>query len=137
MDRVKKLYFRQIVAVLIFSLLVIGSIPAESMAYVVGSNQPEAAAPAQTTRAADMADVQRVLESKIVSGKLKEMGFSMSEIKSRLNKLSDQELHQFASRMNSLAPGGDGGLGIIIALLIIVILVIVILKLTQHRIIVQ
>jgi uncharacterized protein DUF6627 len=136
MNRVKKMYFRQIAAVLIFSLLVIGSVPAESMAYVVGSNQPEA--PASTlTRAADKENIQRVLESKIVSGKLKEMGLTMSEIKSRLDKLSDQELHQFASRMNSLAPGGDGGLGIIIALLVIVVLVIVILKLTEHRIIVQ
>ncbi len=136
MNRVKKLYFRQIAAVLIFSLLVIGSVPAESMAYVVGSNQPEAGASTQA-RAADMADVQRVLESKIVSGKLKEMGLTISEIKSRLDKLSDQELHQFASRMNSLAPGGDGGLGVVVAVLIIVILVIVILQLTHHRVVVQ
>jgi uncharacterized protein DUF6627 len=134
MNWVKKLYFRQIAAILIFGLLVIGSIPADSMAYVVGSNYQEA--PAPVTRAADMQNIQRVLESKIVSGKLEHMGLSMSEIKSRLDKLSDQELHQFASRMNSLAPGGDA-IGIIIAVLIIAILVIVILKLTDHRIIVK
>jgi len=135
MNWVKKLYFRQIAVILIFGLLVIGSIPAESMAYVVGSDYQEAPA-APSTRAADMENIQRVLESKIVSGKLEQMGLSMSEIKARLDKLSDQELHQFASRMNSLAPGGDA-IGIIIALLVIAILVIVILKLTDHRIIVK
>ncbi len=135
MDRVKKLYFRQIAAFLIFSLLVIGSIPAESMAYVVGSGFEEAQA-APVTRAADMESVQRVLESRIVSGKLERMGLTVSEIKSRLDKLSDQELHQFASRVNSLAPGGDA-IGIVIALLVVALLVIVILKLTDHRIIVK
>ncbi len=135
MNRVKNLYFRQVAVILIFGLLVIGSIPAESMAYVIGSNYQEAPA-SPLTRAADMEQIQRILESKIISGKLEHMGLSISEIKARLDKLSDSELHQFASRVNSLAPGGDA-IGIVIALLVIAILVIVILKLTDHKVIVK
>jgi uncharacterized membrane protein YjjP (DUF1212 family) len=139
MSWVKRLYFRQIAAILIFSLLVIGSVPAESMAYVVGSNFQEAPS-SLITRAADMENIQRVLELKAVSGKLESMGLTMSEIKSRLDRLSDQDLHQFASRINSLAPGGDCGdcgVGILVGLIVIALLVYIIIKLTEHKIVVK
>ena len=136
MNLIKSLYFRQIAIILIFGLLIIGSIPAESMAYVVGSNYDETQSASAFSRAADMAKIQRVLESRIISGKLESMGLSAREIKARLDKLSDSELHQFATRVNTLAPGGDA-LGIIIALLVIALLVVVILKLTNHQILVK
>ncbi len=132
MNWIKRLYFKQIAVAVIFGLLIIGSVPTESMAYVVGSNYQEA----PVSRAADMEKVQRVLESKVVSEKLQKVGLSMTEIRARLDKLSDSELHQFASRVNSLYPGGDA-LGVIIGLLIIAILVVLILKLTEHKIILK
>ncbi len=132
MNWVKKLYFRQIAALVILGLLIIGCVPSESMAYMVGSDN---AADAPLSRAADMDRIQRVLESKIVSGKLQTAGLSMTEIRSRLDKLSDSDLHQFSNQVNSLFAGGQ--LEIIIALLVIAILVILILKLTDHKIIVK
>lgn len=129
---VKKLYFRQIALALAFSMLIIGSIPSKSMAYVVGVEKAESF----STRAADVDRVQRVLESKLVSEKLSQAGLSMTEIKSRLDKLSDTELHSFASQLDSLYPGGDA-LGVVIALLIIVILVMVILKLADRKIVIR
>ncbi len=128
---VKKLYFRQIALALAFSMLVIGSIPSKSMAYVVGVDRAES-----FSRAADIDRVQRVLESKLVSEKLSQAGLSMTEIKSRLDKLSDSELHSFASQLDSLYPGGDA-FGVVIALLIIVILVMVILKLADRKIVIR
>lgn len=131
MNWVKKLYFRQIALAVAFSMFVIGSIPSESMAYVVGS---EVSAPAG--RASDMDSIQRVLESKLVSEKLSKAGLSGDEINSRLAKLSDTEVHQFAKQLDSLYPGGDA-LGAVIALLIIVILVLVILKLADRKIVIR
>ena len=132
MNWVKKLYFRQIAALVILGILIIGCVPSESMAYIVGSNSLDGAA---SSRAVDMENIQRVLESKIVSERLEQAGLSRAEIKARLDKLSDPELHQFASQVNSLFPGGQ--LEIVIALLVIVILVILILQLTSHKIIVK
>ncbi|MBI5643453.1 MAG: PA2779 family protein [Deltaproteobacteria bacterium] len=132
MRYVKSLYFRQVAVIVALCMLAIGSIPSKSMAYVVG---PELAA-ARTDRAADMDKAQRVLESKLVSDKLESAGLSMSEIRSRVDRLSDQELHQFASQLDSLYPGGDA-LGVVIALLVIVILVMVILKLADRKIVIR
>jgi len=132
MDRVKRLYFRQIAAFVILTFLVIGCVPSESMAYIAG---PDGVRDAASTRAADMNSIQRVLESKIISERLGQAGLTKAEIKARLDKLSDAELHQFASRVNSLFPGGQ--LGEIIALLVVVIIVIIVLQITGHRILVK
>jgi uncharacterized protein DUF6627 len=132
MSWVKKLYFRQISAFVILGLLVIGCFPSESMAYIVGSAAVKDAA---STRAADMDSIQRVLESKIVSERLDQEGLSKAEIKGRLDKLSDAELHQFASQVKSLFPGGQ--LEVVIFLLVLVIILIVVLQLTSHRVIVK
>lgn len=129
---VKKLYFKQIAFFLVFTFLIIGSIPTKSMAYIMGAETVTA----EASRAADMDTIQRVLESKLVSEKLKEAGLSMTEIKAKVSNLSDSEVHSFASQLDSLYPGGDG-LGVIIALLIIVILVMVILKLADRKIVIR
>ncbi|MDO8427095.1 MAG: hypothetical protein Q7T24_06240, partial [Deltaproteobacteria bacterium] len=68
---VKKLYFRQIALALAFAMLIIGSIPSKSMAYVVGADTA-----GYFSRAADMDRAQRVLESKLVSEKLSSAGLS-------------------------------------------------------------
>jgi predicted PurR-regulated permease PerM len=86
-----------------------------------------------SSRQNDMATIQKALEQKLVKERLKDLGYTEEEIKARLDRLSDTELHAFASQLNSLLPAGDGT-GVVIALLIIAILVIVILMLTGHRI---
>lgn len=132
MKIVKKMYFRQVALVMAFAILIIGSIPARSMAYVIGAEGMAA----ESSRSVDMDRVQRVLESKLVSEKLDQAGLNSTEIKNRLDRLSDQELHQFAGQLDSLYPGGDG-LGVVIALLIIIILVMVILKLADRKIVIK
>jgi len=132
MSWIKKFYFRQIALVVILGLLIIGSVPGQSMAYVVGSSDVASS----STRAKDMDTIQRVLESKLISAKLMETGLSMEEINARLDKLNDDEVHSFARQLNSLYPGGDA-LGVIVALLVIVILVLVILKLQNRKIVIK
>lgn len=135
MSFIKKLYFRHIALVVALSMLIIGSIPARSMAYVVGA-EPVTKAVTGFTRGEDMAKLQRVLESKLVAGKLQSVGLTSEEVNSRVEKLSDSELHQFASQLDSLYPGGDA-LGVIIGLLVIAILVMVILKLADRKIVIR
>jgi len=131
MSWIKRLYFKQIAWLVIAGLFIMGAIPARSMAYVVGPAQEAALA-----RGADIDRVQRVLESKVVAERLGEMGLTPEQVTERLDRLTDSELHGFASTLDALYPGG-GALSVIIALLVIVVLVLLILKITDKRIIIQ
>ncbi|MBI5560680.1 MAG: PA2779 family protein [Deltaproteobacteria bacterium] len=130
----KKNLLRLFVSYLVLSFFFISAIPARTFAYVAESGSVEQSL--KDLRAEDMAKVQRVLESKVVKDKLERLGLTNNEINSKLEKLSDEELHQFASHVTSLYPGGDG-LGLVIGILIIVVLVIIILQLTGKKIIIR
>lgn len=94
--------------------------------------------PSHTTaleRRDDLAKLQPVLESKIIQQRLADLGLSHEEINARLNQLSDQELHDLASKIDTLHAGGDA-LGLVVVLLVIAILVVILLQLTGHKIIV-
>jgi fatty acid-binding protein DegV len=92
------------------------------------------------TREKDIDSLKRFLDNKIVEEKLLEWGYTKEEIASKLNNLSDEDLHFFASRADSLQAGGDAVgavLGFILALLLIALLVILILELTGHDIVIK
>jgi len=89
----------------------------------------------QVDRTADLEKIQNFLETKAVSKRLEQFGYTQDEIQKRLTQLSDQQIHQIATKLDDLKIGGDG-LGIVIALLVIAILIIVILQLTGHKVIV-
>lgn len=81
-------------------------------------------------RAADLKTVQKALESKILRERLKEFGLSDPQVQSRLDKLSDKEIHQLAGQIHTVNPGGDGG--VIVGLLVIVVLVLLIIYLAKR-----
>ncbi len=87
-------------------------------------------------RQSDLQKIQKVLETKMVSERLKDLGFTRDEIQSRLNLLDDQQIHQMAVKVEELQVGGDGA-GVVIALLVIVILAIIIYFLLGHRVVVR
>lgn len=86
-------------------------------------------------RSTDLEKIQKVLETKAVSKRLAQLGFTQDEVKKRLNQLNDQQIHQIALQLDELKIGSDG-LGLIIALLIIAILVVILLQLTGHRVVI-
>jgi hypothetical protein len=88
-----------------------------------------------TDRVSDLQKIQKVIEMKMISERLKEFGLTPDEIQKRLSLLSDQQIHQFAVQLDELKVGGDG-LGIVIALLVIAILVVILLYLMGHRVII-
>lgn len=93
-------------------------------------------APVQTTasdsdpslsRTEDLQKVQRLLENKIVRQRLEDMGLNAEEINTRLDRVSDVQMHQFAMQIDALMPGGDDGtLSTIALVLLIVVLVLLI-----------
>jgi hypothetical protein len=82
-------------------------------------------------RDADMQRVQHALESKMVQQKLLDLGLNQKDINTRLNQLSDKDLHQMATQIDAQMPGGE--VGIIIAVLVIAILVVLFLY-VLHRV---
>ena len=125
-------FAKQISWYLIFAMFLIGIAPrldaAMAPSAVVVSSPFD--------RAADLEQIQRVLEMKVVRERLEKLGFTSEEIKARFDKLSDHQIHQLARQIDDLRVGKDEVLGVIIALLVIAILVIIILQLTGRKVIV-
>jgi len=106
------------------------SLPSQSWAMFMPSGQ---AAPARQN---DMITVQKALESSVVKQRLMDYGISSEEAMSRINMLTDKEIHQFAGNLDSLQAGADG-VDVLIFLVLVAIIVVVVLEVTGHRVIVR
>lgn len=91
---------------------------------------------AQSDRVADLEKIQKVIEVKAISERLKQFGLSQEEVQARLVQMSDQQIHQVALQLDSLKVGQSDALFLIIAVLVIAILVVVLLKVTGHKVII-
>ena len=122
----KTFYARPLAIYLALALLAITTFagPAEAM-FVTSAHNRNAAAPSD--RAAGLARVQTALESKVVQQKLMDYGLTPEETMARVNKLSDEQINQFATNTDALQAGGDGSISLV-ALLLIIILVILIVQ---------
>ncbi len=126
----KKTVFKLLSIYLVLAMALI-TMPAQGWAMFI---------PNQTTgsaRQADMSSIQKTLESSIVKQRLMDYGLSPEEAMARINNLSDEQVHQFASRLDSLQAGADSGVDALVVLLLVAILVILILELTGHHVIVR
>uniref|UniRef100_A0A7C4AK22 PA2779 family protein n=1 Tax=Thermodesulfovibrio aggregans TaxID=86166 RepID=A0A7C4AK22_9BACT len=85
------------------------------------------------TKLQDIEKIQKLLEMKIVSQRLKDFGYSEKEIMDRVSMLDEQTLHKLALKIDELKIAGDAGTALLLALLIIA-LVILIINLTGHRV---
>ena len=101
-----------------------------------GFSPSEVIALSQTDRHADLQKIQKILESKMIRERLKQLGFSEEGIQNRLHQLTDDQIHQIALKVDELNVGGDGAAAVIIVLLIL-ILIALIIYVTGHRIIIQ
>jgi hypothetical protein len=124
-------FMKHVAWYLVIAMFIIGIAPRVD-AGLVGS---EITSLMQVDRTAELENIQKFLETKAVSKRLEQFGYTQDEVQKRLTQLSDQQIHQIATKLDDLKIGGDGA-GIVIALLVIVVLVIVILQLTGHKVIV-
>ncbi len=131
---VRRKVSRWVLIYLTLSIFVTSAIPARSLAYTIPTiaGLEEGA----YNRQKDMAIIQKELESKIISQRLKDLGLTPQEIKERLSRLSDAEIHAIASQIEALKAGGDGT-GLLVAMLLILVIVLLILQITGRRIVIQ
>jgi len=87
-------------------------------------------------RQGDMVKVQKILEDKMVTERLRALGFTEQEISARLDQLSDQEVHALATQLDTVTAGGSTA-AVIIVILLVAILVVLVLQLSGKRIFVQ
>ena len=126
-----KMFLRKSVTwYLVAAMLVIGITPR----VYAGFSPSEVIGFSPAERSADLQKVRKFLEMKMVGERLRELGLAPGEVRSRLDQLNDQQIHQLALRVDELTVAGDSGLGIIIAILIIAILVVILVYLLQGRI---
>ncbi len=118
------LTIRLLAETLIFATTLAMAQPPKGWAMLAPAEVTNAGSEMSAMRTADIKTVQSALESKIIRQRLGELKLSPDQISSRLTQLSDAQVHQLASQIRAVNPGGDGGLGIVIALLVIGILVV-------------
>jgi len=124
-----------LIGYLVIAVLALTAIPADVQAMFLPTSVNPTQDDLRLNRQQSLEKLQRLLESKLISQRLTDLGLSQEEILPKLHQLSDQQVHFFASHLESLQTGGDG-LVIIITLLVIAILVVVLLQLTGHKIII-
>jgi hypothetical protein len=136
---IKAFYTKPLVIYLVISLLAISSLagPAEAM-FVPAAPHADSDSPmtVSANRTSDLARIQTALESKIVQQTLRDYGLSPEETMVRVNKLSDEQIHQLATNTDSLQAGGDGG-GFVIGILVVALLVVLLIYLVQGRIVIK
>ena len=128
-------HFRIIGIYLAFAMFVLGSVPTDLFAAMTPS--AVVTLDGGIDRDADMYRIQKVLETRLVSERMAELGLTPDEISQRMSKLDDNTVHELAVEIDDLQKGADGFLGVVISLLVIAILVILLLKLTDHRIVIE
>ena len=125
--RAVRLMKRPVLVLVLLQLLLTAALPLGSgMAMVAPADETVTSESVSESRSGDLRTLQRVLENKVVHQRLQDLGFTDEQINSRVNQLSDAQLHQVASQINTLFPGGqDGTVWTIVGILLIVVLVII------------
>jgi hypothetical protein len=113
-----------VVALLALSIF---AVSAEAMFVPAASHQDATAAPTgSAVRTADLAKIQKALESKIIQQKLMDYGLSPEETMVRVNRLSDSQISLLASHADAIQAGGMRDSTIILILILVLLLILLI-----------
>ena len=121
---------RGIAMMLVVVMGVVGLVPRIEASFV-----PSDQSSAPISQQEDMATLQKALEQKLVTERLKDLGYTEDEIRARLDRLSDSELHSLATQIDTLMPAGSTE-AVLAVILLVAILVVLILMWTGHKIVV-
>jgi len=114
---------------MVLAMFIIGITPR----VYAGFSPSEAMTVAQFDRTADLQKIQKALELKMISERLRQLGFTEEGIQQRLNQLSNEQIHRLALKLDELKVGGNGA-EVVISLLVIAILVVILIYLLGHKI---
>ena len=127
---------KPLVIYLVFSLTAVAVLPSNSYAIFVTSPMfQKNSSQLKYMRTEDFEKIQKALESKIIGQRLMDFGLNSEEINGRLEQLTDEEVHYFATQLDALNAGGDAGF--IVGALIFVVIIMAILHFTGKKIIIQ
>ncbi|HEX9138109.1 MAG TPA: PA2779 family protein [Nitrospirota bacterium] len=133
MRRLLKAFFaKPLVIYLAVALIAASSVagPAEAMYLRLGpGSAPDASSAYQN---AEMATIQKTLETEVIRQRLEDLGLSSGEVLAKLSTLTDEQVHQLASRIDAVQAGGRGGSIDASTLIIILLLVLLILILVEN-----
>jgi hypothetical protein len=115
---------RSLAMILVVVMGVVSLVPRLEASFV-----PSDQSSAPISRQEDMATIQKGLEQKLVTERLKDLGYTEEEIKARLDRLSDSELHSLATQIDTLMSAGSTA-GVLVVILLVAILVVLILMWT-------
>lgn len=125
-------FLKQISWYLVFAMFIIGIAPRVDAAMAPSTLIASSA----LDRAADLVEIQRVLEMKVVKERLENLGFTAEEVRARLDQLSDHQVHQLAQQIDDLRVGKDSAGTVIIVLIVIALIVVAILYFTGRKVVV-
>ena len=91
-----------------------------------GFSPSEVIGQSQMDGSKDMEKIRKFLEAKMIRERLHAFGLSPEEVQTRLTQLTDEQIHQMASKLDELKVAGDGGEAVIIVLLIAAIILLII-----------
>ena len=116
---------------MVLVMFVFGFVP-----HVDASFSPsEAANFSSNLRVGDTEKIRIVLENKLLTQRLQDLGYTSQEVTARLSSLSDSQIHSLAQKLDDIKVGQDDA-AVIIFLLIIIIGVLVYLQVTGQKVIV-
>lgn len=124
--RQRALLISFLIVTLIVPTLVLGPFSLPSSAMLAPSDPATSSESSPTQRMEELSNIQRVLEAKMVRQRLADLGLSADEIAAKLNRLSDVQIHQIATQLESVIPGGFHGLDDVLHLALTVLLIVVI-----------
>ena len=125
------LLLRRIAIMLVVTMALISIVPQVEAAFISSDESFS-----YNMRQQDTTTIKKVLEQKLVKQRLKVLGYSEDEVKARLDKLSDNELHRFTTQLDALIAGGDA-LSVLVAILVIIGIIALILYITDKKIVIQ
>jgi hypothetical protein len=129
----KRSFMRYVIWYLVVAMFVIGITPK----VYAGFSPSEIVGVPQMDRVTDQGKIQKAIETKMISERLKQIGLTPDEVQLRLSQLGDQQIHQLAQHLDQLKVGGDGGwvlLGLVIVAAAIAVLVI---YLSGHQVVIK
>src|SRR5512146_2819138 len=128
MRRLLKAFFAKPLVIYLAAALIAASAaagPAEAMYLRLGpGSAPDAPS---VDRNAEMAAIQKTLETEVIRQRLEDLGLSSGEVLAKLSTLADEQVHQLASRIDAVQAGGHRGGSINASTLIIVLLLVLLI----------
>ncbi len=121
-----------IIVLVLITFTPLSLISASTQAATVESKMIAPEENGSTLREIDEVKIKRALENKIVSEKLLNHGLTKEEVINKMEKMSDEQVHQMASLSDKIPAGGDSGLAIVVTLLVIIALVLLIIFLYKR-----